>query len=196
MKRTLLLAVCTAALAAPTIAQDLPPGNPLPGECFARVIVPATYQTTSETIILREEGFELRKIPARFETVTERVLVQEASYEIVPAGSAEGTRLVPGVGAITVTIGGASYTIDSSRTVRDASGNVIGSVNGEGSIVGNNGQIIAQYAVNPLTLTGVGSGVTTTLKVGGKSYRVDSDLNVFTMNGRKVGTINRNGSII
>ena len=56
MKRTLLLAVCTAALAVPTIAQDLPPGNPLPGECFARVIVPAQYSTSTEQIVLRETG--------------------------------------------------------------------------------------------------------------------------------------------
>ena len=93
MKRTLLLAASAAVLAAPTIAQELPPGNPLPGECFARVIVPAQYTESTETVVLRQAGEEIKKIPGRFETVTERVLVQEASYEIVPVGAGSGTRL-------------------------------------------------------------------------------------------------------
>ena len=86
MKRTLMLAVSAVVFTAPTIAQDLPPGNPLPGECFARVIVPAVYETSTDQFTLRAPGEEIRKIPARFETVTERVLVQEESIQLVPAG--------------------------------------------------------------------------------------------------------------
>ncbi len=144
MKRTLLLAVCTAALAIPTIAQDLPPGNPLPGECFARVIVPAQYSVSSEQIVLKEVGETLRKIPARYETVTERVLVQEASFEIVPVGygTGTGTSLIPGIGKITVNVNGTDYYIRSDRSVRTASGTVIGTVNGEGSIVATGGNDI------------------------------------------------------
>jgi len=63
MKRTLLMAASVAVLAAPTVAQDLPPGNPLPGECFARVIVPAQYEISTEQVVLREESFEIRTIP-------------------------------------------------------------------------------------------------------------------------------------
>ena len=91
MKRTLLLAASAAVLAAPTIAQELPPGNPLPGECFARVIVPAQYQTSTEQVVLRQAGEEIKKIPAQLETVTERVLVQEESYELFVAGSSGGS---------------------------------------------------------------------------------------------------------
>jgi len=83
MKRTLLMAASAAVLAAPTIAQELPPGNPLPGECFARVIVPAQYQTSTEQVVLRQAGEEIKKIDAQLETVTERVLVQEESYELL-----------------------------------------------------------------------------------------------------------------
>jgi len=95
------LAASAAVLAAPTIAQELPPGNPLPGECFARVIVPAQYQTSTEQVVLRQAGEEIKKIPAQLETVTERVLVQEESYELFVAG-AGGGGIVPGRGRVTV----------------------------------------------------------------------------------------------
>ena len=113
MKRTLLLAASAAVLAAPTIAQELPPGNPLPGECFARVIVPAQYSTSTEQIVLRQAGEEIRKIPGRFETVTERVLVQEESFEIVPVGS--GTRTG------TFRANGTTYYVDSVGNVFNSS---------------------------------------------------------------------------
>jgi len=64
MKRTLLLAASAAVLAAPTIAQELPPGNPLPGECFARVIVPATYEISTEQVVLRQAGESLQTEPS------------------------------------------------------------------------------------------------------------------------------------
>ena len=129
MKRTLLLAASAAVLAAPTIAQELPPGNPLPGECFARVIVPAQYQTSTETVVLRQRGEEIKKIPGRFETVTERVLVQEASYEIVPVGT--------GSGGGTVRWGGKSYRLGSDLSVYDSRGTLIGVLDSNGNVVGN-----------------------------------------------------------
>jgi len=156
MKHTLLLAASVAAIAIPTIAQELPPGTPLPGECFARVIVPAQYQESTERIVLRQAGEEIRKIPGKFETVTERVLVQEESYELVPVGT--GTRLVPGNGRLQVTINDTTYTINSSRNVTNASGSQIGTVDAQGNIVANNGSILVQGAVDPVTLVGTSAG--------------------------------------
>ena len=130
MKRTLLLAASAAVLAAPTIAQELPPGNPLPGECFARVIVPAQYETSTEQVVLRQAGEEIKKIPGRFETVTERVLVQEASYEIVPVGTG-------GSGGGTVRWGGKSYRLGSDLSVYDSRGTLVGVLDSNGNVVGN-----------------------------------------------------------
>jgi len=194
MKRTLLLAASAAVLAAPTIAQELPPGNPLPGECFARVIVPAQYTTSTEQVVLRQAGEEIRKIPGRFETVTERVLVQEESYELVVVGAGAGGTIVPGRGAIVVTINGTAYNIDSTRTVSNAAGDRIGSVNANGDIVGNNGAVIVADAVDPLTLIGRGSA-TTSLRVGSTTYSVDSDMSVRNASGSRIGMIDRNGNI-
>ena len=146
-------------LTAPTIAQDLPPGDPLPGECFARVIVPAQYELSTETVVTRQAGEELRKIPARFETVTERVLVQEESYELVPAGTGGGSITIylspaaaaalgaPGAGGAGAGAGGGAgagagggagsipFTVDSARNVYDSSGRRVGTVDASGNVL-------------------------------------------------------------
>ena len=160
MKRTLLLAASAAVLAAPTIAQELPPGNPLPGECFARVIVPATYETSTEQVVLRQAGEEIVKIPGRFETVTERVLVQEASTELVIAGS--------GAGGGTFRANGKSYSVSGDGSVYSygsgsgagaggAGGTLVGRIE-NGNFVGTNGSIIARNVSVNYTTSGSRSG--------------------------------------
>lgn len=66
---------------------DLFPPNPRPGECYARVIIPAQTKTTTKQVLKREAGEKIEIVPARYEPVTERVLVKEAStrLEVVPA---------------------------------------------------------------------------------------------------------------
>ncbi len=63
------------------------PPNPKPGSCYARVLIPALYTTTSEQQVKREAGERIEIVPAEFETVEERVLVKQAStkLEVVPA---------------------------------------------------------------------------------------------------------------
>ena len=67
------------------------PPNPKAGECYARVLIPATYQTVSEQVVAREAGERVEVIPAQYETGEEPVLVKEASttLEVVPAVYAE-----------------------------------------------------------------------------------------------------------
>ena len=70
---------------APT--NELFPPNALPGHCYARILTPAQYKVTNETVLAKEASERVEIIPARYETVTERVLVKEAStrLEVVPA---------------------------------------------------------------------------------------------------------------
>ena len=88
----------------------LTPPNPKAGECYARVLTPARYETRNETIqtvapsqriqttparyenttqrvVNRAESSRLEVIPATYTTVTETIVVQEAStrYETLPA---------------------------------------------------------------------------------------------------------------
>lgn len=66
---------------------DLFPPNARPGECYARVIIPAAYKTESEKVLVREAGSKVDIIPAVYGTGQEKVLVREAStrIEVVPA---------------------------------------------------------------------------------------------------------------
>lgn len=68
-------------------SSSLFPPNPKAGECYARVLIPAKYQTTSETVLKREASNRIEIVPAKFGPGTERILVKEASsrLEVVPA---------------------------------------------------------------------------------------------------------------
>ncbi|MEO0366832.1 MAG: peptidoglycan-binding domain-containing protein [Pseudomonadota bacterium] len=75
-----------APMPAPVSSELFPP-NAEPGHCYARILTPATYKTTTETVLAKEASERVEIIPAQYETVKERVLVKEASsrLEIVPA---------------------------------------------------------------------------------------------------------------
>ena len=67
-----------APVAPMNMAGDLPP-NAKPGECYAKVLIPAKVQGIEETVQISEEQKVLaRIIPAQYEVERERVLVKEA----------------------------------------------------------------------------------------------------------------------
>ncbi len=77
------------ARATPASAADdsLFPPAAEPGHCYARLLIPAQYQTVTEKILKHDAGERVEIIPARYETVKEQVLVEEASQklETIPA---------------------------------------------------------------------------------------------------------------
>lgn len=100
--RSVLLAAGVAALVIsagnPAIAQEAPllPPNAKPGECYARVLLPAVYATDTQQLVRREAASKVQVIPAQYETATEQVLVREASkrLEIIPAVYEDATEQV------------------------------------------------------------------------------------------------------
>ena len=66
---------------------DLLPPNAKTGECYARVLTPAVYQTDTKEVLKKGADYRIEIIPATYEYVTESVLVKEASEvaELVPA---------------------------------------------------------------------------------------------------------------
>jgi hypothetical protein len=68
-------------------AGDLPPVSDSGLECYARVLVPPTPQTLTETIIIAEARTETRIIPAEFRTVSEQVIVdaERTVRRVIPA---------------------------------------------------------------------------------------------------------------
>ena len=55
-----------------------------PGECYAKVIIPAEYKTESQTVTVKEASSKIEIIPAKYEWGQEKVLVKEASKKLIP----------------------------------------------------------------------------------------------------------------
>ena len=72
----------TASAAEP---MGLPP-EAKPGQCFARVVVPAQYEQVTEQVLKKEAASRIEVAPAQFQDVEERILVRPAStrLEAVP----------------------------------------------------------------------------------------------------------------
>lgn len=54
-----------------------------PGECYAKVIIPAKYETQTEDVVVSEASKRIEVIPAKYETTQEKVMVQDASYNLI-----------------------------------------------------------------------------------------------------------------
>ncbi len=92
------LAVAGAAYAQGT---DLLPPNAKPGECYARVWVPAQYETMQEKVLVREASERIEVIPAKYDWATEKVLVTEGyeKYEIIGDFGPGSTVTIPSEGS-------------------------------------------------------------------------------------------------
>lgn len=53
------------------------------GQCFAKVLVPATYKNVQEKIVVQEAGQKIDIIPAKYEVVKDRVMIKDASEKVV-----------------------------------------------------------------------------------------------------------------
>ena len=64
----------------------VPPPEARPGECYAKVIVPARYNETRHTIVNREASEVINIVPATYEWVDESVVVVDATetFEVIP----------------------------------------------------------------------------------------------------------------
>lgn len=84
-----LAAALALLVAHPSLAQNAPdlPASAKAGQCFARVLVPAKVETSTEKVTKRDASTQIEVLPARYEWAEERVLVREASkrLEVIPA---------------------------------------------------------------------------------------------------------------
>lgn len=60
----------------------LPPAKP--GQCYAKVMVPAQYETKEEKVLVREAAEKIDTIPAKYEWVEQKVTVTPAQSKLVP----------------------------------------------------------------------------------------------------------------
>ena len=80
-------AACGTADSDSLMSDSMLPPNAKTGECYARVLIPATYRTVTKDVVKRKASTEIEVIPATYETVSEQILVKEASETLstIPA---------------------------------------------------------------------------------------------------------------
>ena len=76
----------SSARTAGTSAADLLPPNAEPGHCYARVLIPAQYESGSETVLASAASQRIEIIPARYDYVDETVMVEEESTRLGTEG--------------------------------------------------------------------------------------------------------------
>ena len=59
------------------------PSNAVPGQCFAKVIIPAKFKTVTDTMQASPAMTRLSTVPAKYGYATKKVLVKEASERLV-----------------------------------------------------------------------------------------------------------------
>lgn len=61
--------------------------NAKPGECYAKALIPAKFETHKEKVLVKEASERLEVVPAQFGTTTQKILVKEASEKltVIPA---------------------------------------------------------------------------------------------------------------
>lgn len=92
MKKILTGPICLAMaapmLSTPVFAQniDVPP-NAKPGQCWSRVLAPATYKTVTEEVVLQAASERIETVPAKYEWDEKEIIMEEAydRLEVVPA---------------------------------------------------------------------------------------------------------------
>jgi hypothetical protein len=80
-----------AGLAVPmyaSVAEPVDKTNTLPdakpGQCYAKVMVPARYETKQDKVLVREAAQKIETVPAKYEWVEKTVTVKTAHTKLVP----------------------------------------------------------------------------------------------------------------
>lgn len=88
------LMIAAPAFAGPTppsYVPDLVPPNPVAGECYGRVEIPAQYETTTQRVLTRDGHQRLLVQQPQLQAATERVLVKEPSVRYIVQQPTFGT---------------------------------------------------------------------------------------------------------
>jgi len=63
---------------------SLIPPNAKAGECYAKVVLPAKYETVEERVLVKEASEKIKIIPAKYEWSSKKVEVTPSSKKIIP----------------------------------------------------------------------------------------------------------------
>ncbi len=62
----------------------LTPPNAKPGECYAKVVIPAEYETVEDKVMVKEASEKIEIIPAVFDTVGAEVEITPPTHKLTP----------------------------------------------------------------------------------------------------------------
>lgn len=62
---------------------SLIPPNAKAGECYAKVVLPAKYETVEERVLVKEASEKIKIIPAKYEWINEKIEVTPASKKLI-----------------------------------------------------------------------------------------------------------------
>ncbi len=62
----------------------LTPPDAKPGECYAKVVLPATYETVQEQVMVKEPSESISIIPAKYDTVKAEIEVIPETHKLTP----------------------------------------------------------------------------------------------------------------
>ncbi len=65
------------------VSNSLVPPNAKPGECYAKVLVPATYKEEKVKRLVQEAKTKIKVIPATYKVVEKKVTIREPSVKII-----------------------------------------------------------------------------------------------------------------
>lgn len=77
------LATLPAAAENKALGAGLLPNNAQPGQCYAKVMLPAKYKTVEEKVVVVEAGEKIEIIPAKYEWTEVKVPVQQESEKLI-----------------------------------------------------------------------------------------------------------------
>lgn len=89
-----ILMIAVPAFAGPTppsYVPDLLPPNPVAGECYGRVEIPARYETTTQRVVTRDAYQRVLVQQPQLQSTTQRVMVKEPSVRYVVQQPTYGT---------------------------------------------------------------------------------------------------------
>jgi len=85
---TLMLSAGLVMPGITTVAEPINKTNTLPaakpGQCYAKVMLPAQYQTKEEKVLVREAAEKIETIPAEYDWVEQKVTVTPPETKLVP----------------------------------------------------------------------------------------------------------------
>lgn len=109
----------------------LPPAKP--GECYSRILYPATYENRTETILKRAASERLEIIPAKYAWAEETIQTGDSSFKLVPVSGEYETKTTK----YQVSDGRRFWTVNPNKGAAEANSALLDAAQKAGIVLGD-----------------------------------------------------------